>query len=429
MSNDLSATQQRLLAAHVAYCAERSPFYRAMFAELGSDAAAIDSYAALEQLPFTTKAHVEGNEEAFLCVDAGEIADICMTSGTSGTPVAFAQSRADMRRLARNEELAMRCAGITSADRVLIAATLDRCFMAGIAYYSGLQQIGATTIRAGANSLVAVAQLLKTLRPSAVVGVPTFLLKLAEYMAGDGAAAALMPVQRLICIGEPVRRADLSLAPLGEQLEQLWQAQVYATYASTEMATTFCDCQHGCGGHVAEELMVVEIIDEHGRRVSDNTPGEVVATPLQVSAMPLLRFRTGDIAALQRQPCSCGRSSWRLGPILGRREQMLKYHGTTLYPPAIFAVLQQIDAVDSYYIEVYDDFALSDRIKVVVGSDEPTLSAAAVAERIAAAVRVKPQVEIAAAAQVRARVYPAHKRKPQQFFDYRRQRRLEGHIA
>ena len=94
----------------------------------------------------------------------------------------------------------------------------------------------------------------------------------------------------------------------------------------------------------------------------------MVATPLQVSGMPLVRFRTGDIATLHAAPCACGRTSPRLGPVLGRKSQMLKVKGTTVYPPAIFAVLQEIPAVRGYYVEVRDTFELSDRVTVTVGA-------------------------------------------------------------
>jgi len=193
------------------------------------------------------------------------------------------------------------------------------------------------------------------------------------------------------------------------------------------MATTFCDCEHGCGGHVHPHLMLVEVLDERGQRVADGTPGEVVATPLQVSAMPLLRFRTGDIACLYREPCACGTESVRLGPILGRKDQMLKYRGTTVYPPAIFAVLQQIEAVAAYYLEVYDDYTLSDRIRVVVGCSNQDMDAQTIAEQIAARIRVKPEVVIDDVVRVRRKTIQEDKRKPVLFFDYRRQQIAGGH--
>ncbi|OQY19035.1 MAG: CoF synthetase [Desulfobacteraceae bacterium 4572_35.1] len=422
-SPQIVARQSLLLRQHVEYLLTNSTFYQQMFERQKLSAGDIRCYDDLQKIPLTAKADLENNEEQFLAVANEDIADICLTSGTTGKAVTFYQSSADLDRLATNEQFAFQLAGITCKDRVLIAAAIDRCFMAGMAYFLGLQKIGATTIRSGSSSLGVVAQMVQRFRPTALVGVPTFFLALAEYLESNGVCAAECGVQRLICIGEPVRSVDFSLSALGQRLQQLWQSQLYGTYASTEMATTFCDCEYGRGGHIDPELMLVEILDEQGQRVPIGEAGEVVATPLQVTGMPLLRFRTGDIACMHEEVCVCGRGGIRLSPIMGRKDQMLKYRGTTVYPPAIFAVLQQIDAVVNYYIEVFDKYELSDRIRVVVGCrehvDETVMFANQISERIAATIRVKPEVVIEKVETVRRKITQEDKRKPVLFFDYR----------
>jgi phenylacetate-CoA ligase len=291
--------------------------------------------------------------------------------------------------------------------------------MAGLAYFIGLTRIGATVIRGGSSSIAMLEELTTQYRPTALVGVPTLLLVLADRLQARGIDPRGLGVRRLVCIGEPVRSPDLSLSPLGHRLRTSWGAEVFGTYASTEMATAFADCEAGRGGHVHPELMIVEIVDETGRPLPPGACGEVVATPLQVTGMPLLRFRTGDIAVLHSDPCPCGRNSWRLGPVLGRKAQMLKVRGTTLYPPAIQAVLQEIPTVRGHYIEVYDEYELSDRIRVVVGCGDPALDAIEIAERIAARTRVKPEVVVVAPEEVARRTLREDKRKPVTFFDYR----------
>ncbi|MCD6526732.1 MAG: AMP-binding protein [Desulfuromonas sp.] len=422
-AQQIEQQQQQLLRRHVQYVAQHSAFYRRRCQQLGIDLARIGSYDDLTQLPLTTKddleRHGEHNGDEFLCVDQQQISDICLTSGTTGLPVAFMQSGQDLDRLAFNEQLAFVTAGLSADDRVLIAAAIDRCFMAGMAYFLGLKQIGATAIRGGSSSVAVVAQLVQRFHPSAMVGVPTMLLALASTLREQGIDPQCCGVKKLICIGEPVRQQNLELSALGERLQQTWQAQIFGTYASTEMATTFVDCPEGCGGHVSPQLMMVEVVDDQGLRVPHGTAGEVVATPLQVTGMPLLRFCTGDIATLYTEPCNCGRNSWRLGPVLGRKNQMLKYRGTTVYPPAIFAVLQEIEQVAAFYIEVFDDYALSDRIRVVVGSACPELTAHHIEERLAARIRVKPQVVIEDVDSVCRKTIQQDKRKPVTFFDYR----------
>lgn len=407
--------QQILLQKHMAYLASHSRFYQRMARENGFDLRDVRHYDDLAALPFTSKADLEQFGDEFLCVEERQVADICLTSGTTGLPVAFMQSRDDLERLAFNEQLAFSTAGLTADDRVLIAAAIDRCFMAGMAYFLGLKKIGATVIRGGSSSVSVVAQLIERFRPTALVGVPTLFLALAEILRRKGIDPTRCGVQKLVCIGEPVRSQALNLSVLGERLQEQWRADVYGTYASTEMASTFVDCSGGCGSHVPPELMLVEIVNEQGQRVAPGEVGEVIATPLQVTGMPLLRFKTGDVATLYCDPCECGRNSWRVGPVLGRKNQMLKYRGTTVYPPAIFAVLQEVKEVQAFYIEVRDDYALSDQIRVVVGSDCPDITAHYMEELLAARIRVKPEVVIQDVDTVRRQTIQEDKRKPVTF--------------
>jgi phenylacetate-CoA ligase len=409
-----------LLRSHIHYLAVRSPFYRRLFSENGIDPEVIRTRDDLPRLPFTSKADLERYNEDFLCVAPEQIVDLCLTSGTTGHPVAMHQTRADLARVGRNEEISFRAVGLTAADRVLIAAAIDRCFMAGLAYFIGLTRIGATVIRGGSSSIAMLEELTVQYRPTAMIGVPTLLLILADRLQARGINPRGLGVRRLVCIGEPVRSPDLSLSPLGRRLREAWGAEVFGTYASTEMATAFADCSAGRGGHVHPEFMLVEIVDEAGRPTTPGEPGEVVATPLQVTGMPLLRFKTGDIAVLHTEPCACGRNSWRLGPVLGRKAQMLKVRGTTLYPPAIQAVLQEMPEVKGHYIEVFDEFELSDRVRVVVGCSDQVLDATDIAERIAARTRVKPEVAIVPPEEVVRRTLREDKRKPVTFFDYRK---------
>lgn len=416
---EIATLQDGLLRQHIDYLAGHSPFYRRMFAELGMRPEDFQRSGDLVQLPFTGKSDLESRHSEFLAVELEEIVDLCLTSGTTGKSVAMLQSAGDLERLAYNEELSFRAAGFSSADRVLVAVASDRCFMAGLAYFLGLTRIKATVMRGGSGNAALMMELIKNFRPSALVGVPSLLLNVGERLRLEGIAPASLGIKRIVCIGEPVRGQDFTLSPLGERLRELWDSRIFGTYASTEMATSFTDCEEGSGGHLLPELMVVEIVAESGALVPPGSFGEVVATPLGVTGMPLLRFKTGDIATLHVDPCSCGRNSPRLGPVIGRKSQMLKYRGTTVYPPAIITVLQGIHGVCGYYIEAESEFALSDRIRVVVGSNDPSLSAAFVAERIAAAIRVRPEVVIVTPEEIIKVTIRDNKQKPVTFFDHR----------
>jgi phenylacetate-CoA ligase len=353
------------------------------------------------------------------------VVDICQTSGTTGTPIALPQTERDLRRLAYNEQLCFSAAGLKPDDRVVIACALDRCFMAGLAYFEGLRRLGATAIRAGTASPSILAEAIIFHKPSVIIGVPSILLETGRLLQKRGVAPSGLGICKLICIGEPVRDAELSPSPLGKLLGQMWAAQVLGTYASTEMATSFAECAQGqAGGHIHPDLIAVEILDEAGNPAPRGEAGEVVATPLQVTGMPLLRFRTGDVATLLTEQCPCGRKTFRIGPVLGRKAQMLKIRGTTVYPGAVFAALQSIEGICNYCLELHQDYDLSDRACVVVGLENGVkLTGEEISDRIRGRIRVKMEVRIASVDEIRKRTVVENKRKPVLIFDYRTQRK------
>lgn len=416
----IAQRQLLLLQEHLNFLERTSPFYRKRFSALGFRAEQLTSFAQLAGLPMTEKTDLATHNRDFLAVAEEQIVDICVTSGTTGEPVVVWQTESDLKRLAENEKQAFLTAGITRYHRVLIAAALDRGFMAGLAYFLGLREIGATILRAGSSSLDYLAETLRRQRPQVMVGVPSLFLTLAKHLEKSGDDPAGLGIEKLICIGEPIRTRELTLAPLGEALEKSWSAQILGTYASTEIATSFIDCEQGCGGHYPPELALVEVVDDKGAPVAGGEIGEVVVTPLGMEGTPLLRYRTGDIATLHEQPCLCGRRAPRLGPILGRREQMLKCRGTTLFPATIAGALHSLPAVQGHYVEVYRRYDLADEVKVFVGCGDPALTAAEISARIAAGTRIKLEVEILSPEEIIRKTFRSDRRKPVTFFDYRK---------
>jgi phenylacetate-CoA ligase len=302
----------------------------------------------------------------------------------------------------------------------MIACAIGRCFMAGLAYFEGVRQLGARAIRTGPGNPSVLAQAILLHHPSMIVCVPSQAILMAEAIQNEEQDPSCLGVKTLICIGEPVRTTDLELSQLGSRLRQLWGCDIVGTYASTEMATSFTDCVACKGGHYHPELITVEILDDNGNPVSPGEFGEVVVTPLQVTGMPLLRYCTGDIATYHTDPCSCGRQTYRLSPIVGRKQQMMKIRGTTVYPNAIFSVLQGIAEVKNYYLEVSGEYELSESVRVIVGVESgSSLSDQLIAEKLRGYIRVKPEVEVKSVAEVASKTFREGKRKAVTFFDNR----------
>lgn len=420
-ADDISALWDRGIAEAVGHVQAHSPFYRNRLDELGLAPGDIATAADLAKLPLTTKADLsEGGLDAFCCVPRSEVVDISTTSGTTGLPTLYAMTASDVDRLGFNEFLSFTCAGLTAEDTVLLATTMDRCFIAGLAYFEGLKQVGAATVRVGSGPPGMLLSFLDRLHPTAIVSVPSFLRKVALYAEANGMDLRGSSVKRLVCIGEPLRERDLSLNPLGAQLEDYWGARVYSTYGLTELAISFCECEAGCGGHAHPELVYVEVLDDNGKPAPDGVPGEIVATPLGVQATPVLRYRTGDCAAMYREQCACGRWTPRIGPILGRKNQMMKIKGTTVYPAAVQRILDAMEDVREYVMEVTAPTALSDELTVLaaVHGDEDGVEAR-IAAALQAEIKVTPHVRIVSVAEIEDLQGLRRLRKKRVFIDRR----------
>jgi len=141
----------------------------------------------------------------------------------------------------------------------------------------------------------------------------------------------------------------------------------------------------------------------------------VVVTPLSVEGMPLLRFRTGDVSFLIDKPCRCGRRSVRLGPVTGRKKEMIKYKGTTLYPQAIYSALDEIPGINDYYVAVTSDYALSDDLKIYVSLEDSSWTTETIAEKLQSHLRVRPELIISSEEEIKKQVYSENSRKPRHF--------------
>jgi phenylacetate-CoA ligase len=186
------------------------------------------------------------------------------------------------------------------------------------------------------------------------------------------------------------------------------------------MGTSFTECTAQKGGHLHPELIITELVDDNGNTVKDDEYGELVVTTLGVEAMPLLRYKTGDICRFYYEPCECGRRSPRISPIMGRKNQMIKFKGTTLYPYAVFDVLDQIDYVENYIVEVTTNNFGTDDLTIKVGVKKPSDDIEKeIKDKFRAKLRVAPEIIFENIEQIAKTQYPEVNRKPVKFIDHR----------
>jgi len=416
----LSNIQEQKLKQLLQYINERSPFYRELFAKQQVDINAINTLADLPLLPTTSKEDLQQRNNDFLCVDPVNIIEYTSTSGTLGSPVTIALTENDLLRLTTNEYNSFVCANGSANDIYQLMLTLDRQFMAGIAYYMGLRKLGAGIIRLGPGVPSLQLETIQRLKPTAIVAVPSFILKLIKYAKDNHIDLSKSSVKKAVCIGENIRNTDFSYNILGKKITDAWDIQLYSTYASTEMQTAFTECSEGHGGHLQPELVIVELLDEHNQQVPPNTPGEVTITTLGVEGMPLLRYKTGDICMYFDEPCACGRTSLRLSPIIGRKKQMIKFKGTTLYPPSLFDLLNEMEDVLDFVVDVYsNEIGMDEVLLHLVPADDSKACDNRIRAYLQARLRVSPHVNYITTEQIQKIQVQETSRKIIKFIDRR----------
>ena len=428
----IKAFQDEKLRKAVLYLKEHSPYYQRLFEKCHININNIRQIEDLVNIPFTDKKDLQIFNEDFLCVPKEKVIDYITTSGTLGEPVTFGCTEIDLQRLAYNEKKSFSCAGLHPGNILQLMTTIDKRFMAGLAYFLGIRELGASIIRVGNGIPELQWDTIMRIKPDSIMCVPSFIPHLIQYAEEHDIDYKNSSIKKIIGIGEGLRNQNCSLNLLGQQIKSKWDVQLFATYSSTEMGSTFSECEYGCGGHVHPELIIVEIIGEDNMPVVDGDIGEVVITTLGVEGMPLLRFRTGDMCAKIVEPCRCGRNSYRLTPLVGRKNNMIKLKGTTLYPPAINDILDNTDYVQNYVMYVQDSEAGTDDVVVKVGLKADALArrkafvenSGAIVEdlknRFRAHLRVSPKVEIHSVAKIQAINFPPKTRKPVKFIDLRK---------
>ena len=374
----------------------------------------------LSVIPVTIKEDLQQRNEDFLCVPRNKIIEYSSTSGTLGNPVTIMLTENDLARLACNEYASFVSTEGSVNDIYQIMLTLDRQFMAGMAYYSGIHKLGAGIIRLGPGVPSLQWETILRLKPTAIIAVPSFIVKLISYAQEHNIDINSTTVKKAICVGENIRNADFTLNPLGKKITDAWDIKLFSTYASTEMQTAFTECTECKGGHLQPDLLIVELLDEMNKAVAPGEPGEVTITTLGVEGMPLLRYKTGDICVYDDSPCACGRNSLRLSPVMGRKKQMLKYKGTTLYPPALFDMLNEMENVIDYVAEVSSNEMGTDEVLIYIvpdNYDEETNRK--IRANLQARLRVSPHIKYITEEEIKKIQMPEAGRKIIRFIDRR----------
>lgn len=409
--------QEQLLYQQVKYTLQSSSFYKEHWHAF--DLNTSHWLELFKSMPITYKKDIQKANDAFRAVPLSEIREITSTSGTEGTPIYIYQSKNDLKRLAKNEALSFKKMDLGKNPNIQLMLTLDKLFMAGMAYYQGGQYIDACMLRSGPGQSFKQVNLLKQFQPEAIVAVPSFLLYLLENH-NIASYYQELPL-KVLAIGENLKDAFGNNLPLLDYLNKYDFIELFSTYASTEMQTAFTDCKKHNGAHQHAGLIYIECLNENGEEVKEGEIGELVITPLGIEGFPLLRYATGDMVKLDKEVCSCGRTSPRIRSVVYRKNQRLKIKGTTLFPQDIDPIFQSFNAAQYYYIKIFTNNYGLDDFKIYVDAQYFNKKLQKqITERLQHILKLKPEVIIENTLDFQRNLYKNDSRKPIKIQDCRK---------
>ncbi|WP_207945993.1 phenylacetate--CoA ligase [Actinomadura sp. 7K534] len=305
--------------------------------------------AALRNLPFTTKQDLWDNYPfGMLAVHRDQVAAVHGSSGTRGRPTLVAYTKADLDLWAAMCARSLACAG-ASPGSIVHNAYGYGLFTGGIGIHQGAVALGATVVPMSGGMTDRQVRMLIDLQADILTCTPAYALRLGEALAEAGAEA---PALKAGLFGaepwsEELRTAIEDVLPI-KAMDIYGLSEVIGPGVATE-------CLEQNGLHVNEDHFIVEAVDpETGEPVEDGTPGELVFTTPTKQALPLLRYRTGDIASLDRGECNCGRTLVRMSKVLGRADDMIVVRGVNVYPSEVERVLLGSGLVRPHYQLVVD---------------------------------------------------------------------------
>jgi phenylacetate-coenzyme A ligase PaaK-like adenylate-forming protein len=322
--------------------------------EAGVAAGADVNMATLAQLPTTDKGDLwDAYPFGLLAVPREEVVAVHGSSGTGGRPTLVAYTRDDLKLWARMCARALAAAGATPASIVHNAYGYG-LFTGGLGIHQGAIELGAMVVPASGGMTPRQVTLIKDLRPDILTCTPSYAIRLGEALAEAGAGPAAG-----LSLNAGLFGAEPWTQEMRIRLEDLLGLRALDIYGLSEIIGpgVAAECVVTADGlHVNEDHFLAEALDPlSGLPVPDGTPGELTFTTMTKQALPLFRYRTGDIASLRRGTCRCGRTLVKMSKVTGRKDDMLVVRGVNVYPTEVERVLLGHEGLAPDYLLVVDE--------------------------------------------------------------------------
>lgn len=393
--DELRALQSERLSRIFRHIYEKNTTQRARFREVGIGPEDIVGLEDLRKIPTMDKALMRANYPLGLsCVSKKDVLEMHMSSGSTGSPIVMPYTQADLDQWTLCMARCLRMAGAEPADAIQITPTFG-LFNGGFGFYHGAEELGLFVLPTGAGNMRGQIRIAQDFGTRIIAGVVSYAIRLMEVLDSTGGA---LPDLEIGIFG-----AEVFSDAMKQRISEELGVEVYDIYGLTEVGGvgTGMDCPAHDGLHIWEDQYIVEINDPvTGEAMPDGEPGELVMTSLTREALPVLRFKTGDVTrVVSRERCACGRTHVRVAPITGRTDDMLVVKGVNFFPRDVEEALMEIPGVGMNYRIVIGD---ADGIKQVLVQveAEPAVTEESVRRAVRNSVGISPKVELLARGQL-----------------------------
>jgi phenylacetate-CoA ligase len=304
----------------------------------------------ITKLPFTTKQDLRDNYPfGLFCVPLDHVVRFHASSGTTGKPTLVGYTSDDIKAWTTSLARALVSIGCGKRDIVQVSYGYG-LFTGGLGLHYGAEEIGASVLPTSAGNTERQIELMKDLGTTTIACTPSYFLHMIEVAREMGVDIRETTLRRGVFGAEPWSEETRV------RIENLTGIDAFDIYGTSELSgPLFTECEEKCGIHIWGDLFYPEIIDpETGEQVGDGERGELVVTTLRKEAMPIIRYRTGDITVLESEKCACGRTHQRIMRILGRTDDMLIVRGVNVFPSQIEEVLMKMHEVGEHFQIVLD---------------------------------------------------------------------------
>jgi len=359
---ELEKLQLERLRATVARVLSSQPAGAARLHEAGIMAPEdVASLGDLAGAPLVVKTDLrEHYPFGLLAVPRGELVRVHASSGTHGRATVVGYTAGDLENWTELMARCMTMAGVRPG-MLIHNANGYGLFTGGLGFHQGGERLGATVVPVSGSFTTRQATLLRDFQAEVLVATPSYALVIAQAVLDAGAEISELALELALLGGEPWTEQ------MRREIEQALGLRAVNFYGLSEMCGpgVAAECLVEPGLHVQEDHFLVEVINpDDGTPVAPGTEGELVFTTLTKEAMPLIRYRTGDIGTVVSEPCGCGRTTVRLTGMRGRRDDMLIVRGVNIHPTTVEHVLLGIEGTSPHYQLVLERRGSMDELTV-----------------------------------------------------------------